>query len=193
MGFFINLALSALPLAVAGGVLCFLIRRARFRRRGLTPSRSREVWMALFVCYLVGLWQLVLLPSNLMMDLRYFLRYHDTLYSDGFAHYLPVLDPSRWSWSFDLRGILGSQEAISNLLLFLPMGFFLPLLWPRLRWKTLLIGFCTSLAVEVLQMPIGRAFDLRDLVMNTAGTAVGMLLFRLYRYLSSTKPSSVSR
>lgn len=129
--------------------------------------------MALFVCYLVGFWELVLTPNNFITDMRYTFLYHDTLYPEGFAYYAPIWEVSRWNWSLDLSNILYSREALANLLLFLPLGFSLPLLWPRLKWRGILIGFCTSLVVEILQMPIGRAFDLRDLVMNTAGAAIG--------------------
>lgn len=68
-----------------------------------------------------------------------------------------------------------------NILLFMPIGFFLPLLWNSFRRidKTVLIGFSISLFIEISQLFNFRATDLDDLIMNTLGTLLGYLLFQL--------------
>jgi glycopeptide antibiotics resistance protein len=68
-----------------------------------------------------------------------------------------------------------------NVLLFLPLGVLLPLLWPEFRrgTPTLLAGFGLSLTVEVLQLFSLRLTDTEDLLANTLGTLAGFLLFRL--------------
>ena len=68
-----------------------------------------------------------------------------------------------------------------NVLLFLPMGYFLPALWSRFRSypKVLLLGSLTIIAVEVLQVLtlVGRC-DVDDLILNLLGVSIGYLLFR---------------
>ncbi len=65
-----------------------------------------------------------------------------------------------------------------NVLLFVPLGFFLRLLWRRYRrlGRALRFGFLLSLAVELLQVFTYRATDVNDLLTNTLGTALGYLL-----------------
>lgn len=73
------------------------------------------------------------------------------------------------------------KTTLLNVLLFMPLGFFLPVLWKRFRkagW-TVLFGFCTSLAIELLQIFTYRATDVNDLMTNTFGTLVGWWIGRL--------------
>lgn len=69
------------------------------------------------------------------------------------------------------------KNSILNVLLFVPLGAALPILWNQFsqRKKTLLFGFCTSLAIELLQMLTFRATDVNDLITNTLGTLLGFL------------------
>lgn len=71
------------------------------------------------------------------------------------------------------------SQYFKNMILFVPLGFLLPLLWKRERLveKTVSIGFLFSLYIEVLQLFSFRATDIDDLLMNTLGTWIGYLLF----------------
>lgn len=73
------------------------------------------------------------------------------------------------------------KNCILNVALFLPLGFFLPVLWHRFRrWiPCAAFGFGLSLTIEVLQMLTFRATDVNDLITNAAGTLVGFLLAKL--------------
>lgn len=88
--------------------------------------------------------------------------------------------------------IYDGREALGNLLLFLPMGSLLSLLWLRLKRRALLVGCCISFVVEALQMPTGRSIDLRDFIMNTFGVLAGMLLFLLFRAIFPRAVRAVS-
>jgi glycopeptide antibiotics resistance protein len=70
-----------------------------------------------------------------------------------------------------------------NVLLFVPLGFLLPLLLPRMGrpWRVLAAGAGVSLLVELAQLPMPgvRRADVNDLLMNVAGTALGWLLSTL--------------
>jgi glycopeptide antibiotics resistance protein len=71
----------------------------------------------------------------------------------------------------------------ANLALFLPLGFLLPLLAPRLDrfWRTVGIGFALSAAIELSQVafPGVRRADVNDVALNTLGAALGFLAWRL--------------
>lgn len=80
----------------------------------------------------------------------------------------------REAWnSFSERSWL---NVLLNIALFVPLGFFLPLIWKRLRsWYLLLpIGFLSSLLIEVSQYLTGSGlFDVDDLFTNTLGAMIG--------------------
>ncbi|MDD5945150.1 MAG: VanZ family protein [Clostridia bacterium] len=67
-----------------------------------------------------------------------------------------------------------------NLLLFVPLGVILPLLWTGCKSikTTVIIGFLFSLVIEISQLFNFRATDIDDLIMNTLGTAAGFLIYR---------------
>ena len=68
-------------------------------------------------------------------------------------------------------------ETALNVLLFVPLGLMLPLLWKRFRDGRLavLYGFTLSLAVEAAQLFSGNT-DIDDLLTNTLGTFLGYLI-----------------
>ena len=74
-----------------------------------------------------------------------------------------------------------------NVLLFVPLGMMLPLLWADFRplWKTLLAGFGISFFIETLQLFSLRATDINDLMTNTAGTLVGHCIGRFILKVSA--------
>jgi len=63
-----------------------------------------------------------------------------------------------------------------NILLFVPFGYLLPLLWKRADrwWKVLLCGFVLSLGIELAQLATHLGmFDLDDLMNNSLGALLG--------------------
>lgn len=74
------------------------------------------------------------------------------------------------------------ETTVLNVLLFVPLGFFMPVLWNDYKswFKTLFLGFGISSMIEVLQIFTYRATDINDLMTNTLGTFVGFLIGRLF-------------
>ena len=75
---------------------------------------------------------------------------------------------------------VGLVNVFGNVILFIPFGLFLPLIWSRLRKfrKVTLVLFLASLSLEVVQLlfAIGN-FDIDDTLLNVAGGWIGYLLF----------------
>jgi hypothetical protein len=72
----------------------------------------------------------------------------------------------------------GLIEFGANVAMFLPVGVLLLLLMGRRGWwAAILGGFALSVAIEATQLFLpGRVSDIRDLVANSLGTALGVLL-----------------
>lgn len=70
---------------------------------------------------------------------------------------------------------------VANTILFIPLGAFLPSLWSKFErgLNTFLLGFSLSLVIELLQLLNARATDIDDLIMNTLGTVIGFLIYKL--------------
>jgi VanZ family protein len=69
-------------------------------------------------------------------------------------------------------------EFIANILMFVPAGlFFLLLLGRRRWWLVILLGFLATVGIETAQLFIpGRVTDIRDVISNTSGAVIGVLL-----------------
>jgi glycopeptide antibiotics resistance protein len=82
------------------------------------------------------------------------------------------------------RGFAGNQERVANILLFLPLGLLGTLLWRR---PAVVLAACVALSflVEAWQGFIGRGGDALDVVHNSAGALIGVLLARGWTYLAS--------
>lgn len=74
---------------------------------------------------------------------------------------------------------------LGNIIMFMPMGFLLPLLFSNLDSlkKTVAIGFGTSLLIEFTQLFLLRSTDIDDLILNTLGTMLGYLVFLAFKKL----------
>lgn len=65
---------------------------------------------------------------------------------------------------------------VGNVVMFIPLGFFLPKLWQKQRklWRTLLTTVLIILLVELTQMfTLVGSCDTDDLILNVLGAAIG--------------------
>lgn len=77
--------------------------------------------------------------------------------------------------------ITGPIDTILNVILFVPMGLFLPLLYKKCNniKAVALMGFMFSLSVEIVQMFGWGSSDINDLITNTIGVCLGYLISKL--------------
>lgn len=78
------------------------------------------------------------------------------------------------------------NNLLGNLLGFLPLGIFLPLLVPFFRnvILVLLSGFLVSLGFEMAQLLFDLGvFDVDDIILNTAGCLGGYIIYSVARLL----------
>lgn len=84
----------------------------------------------------------------------------------------------------NFNGVL--VQVIYNICLFIPFGILLPMVFKKQTWsflKIIIVGFITSLVIEILQFFTGRFCDIDDVIVNTIGTLAGFAIYSMIRYL----------
>lgn len=141
--------------------LCTLLVLFVFRLcLGKRLSKGSRCALVLLVLYLSAMFNVVGLPGIP------YLGWDPTLNLVPFSDY----QDRRFLW---LSGM--------NVLMTVPLGFFLPLVWRRYQSfsGTLFAGFFTSLAIELLQLFSSRSTDVDDLIFNTLGACLGWCLAKV--------------
>lgn len=74
-------------------------------------------------------------------------------------------------------------EVFWNYILFIPIGILLALLLPSKRsWIAVIIGMLMSAGIELTQLYLHRGlFEFDDIIHNTLGTIIGVILFVIVR------------
>lgn len=80
-----------------------------------------------------------------------------------------------------------------NIVLFMPFGLLLPLIWDKNGMiRTTLHGAAFSLMIECSQLFLSRGPDIDDWILNTTGTLLGYLAYRLFRYIAPRNAERVA-
>jgi len=79
---------------------------------------------------------------------------------------------------------IGSTQVIGNLVMLLPLGIYIPLLFPKLSgfFKVFIICLLTSISIELMQLITNvRSTDIDDVILNTSGAVVGYMVYKVLR------------
>jgi glycopeptide antibiotics resistance protein len=156
-------------LALLGGVpwAAFrLVGRAPVRRAGLEAS---------FVGYMVVALYVVFLPLPV--------RPGDTRSAWAYVNLVPARTVVEIVRDFPALVV---QQLVGNVVLFVPLGFLLPLLDPRCRRfaTTAAVALSASVGIELVQLVLlvalgaRRSVDVDDVILNVTGAGLGYLAWR---------------
>lgn len=130
----------------------------------------KELLMLCFAIYILCLFQVVTFQddvtwsSNNFIPFREILRYNIT---------------SRLFW----------KNVIGNMIMFLPFGFFISY-YLKVEKPTLplILTLIASISIEIVQMIIGRVFDVDDIILNLLGGTIGYYIFHVLRKIGEKIP-----
>ncbi len=72
------------------------------------------------------------------------------------------------------------RNIVGNILMFIPFGFFTSY-YLKLDKKRIIfyITLIVSVIIELIQLKIGRAFDVDDIILNVVGSLLGYFMYRI--------------
>ncbi|MFB9830336.1 VanZ family protein [Lederbergia wuyishanensis] len=174
----------ALPFYIIGRVI-FLKKK----KKRVEPTR--ELILALFVLYIIGLSSQTIIPmwnAGILGETGEF--YFDVYLFNDAAHVnlLPFSTISQYFFTtnanVDNWGGLSLINIVGNIFVFSPIGIFVPILWRRLQTfpKILLLGLSVTCFIELVQLFIGRSTDIDDVILNTMGVVIGYGIYVLLKF-----------
>ena len=143
----------------------------------------------MLLVFLLVLTKVILFKGSMQYYKNYFrTTYHSYHIAEGkkkanfkpFATIKLFYESRRMNMEYKVNNLLG------NILLFIPLGFLLPLLVKRFRniFLIVLTGFLLSVFYECVQLLTGIGiFDVDDMILNTFGTLIGAIIFYILNKL----------
>ena len=130
----------------------------------------QEILMLCFVIYILCLFQIVTFQDDVSWSSNNFIPFQEIL-------------------RYNITSHLFWKNVIGNMLMFLPFGFFISYyIKAEKPWLPLLLTFIASFAIEIVQMIIGRVFDVDDIILNLLGGTAGFYIFLILRRIGEKFP-----
>lgn len=139
----------------------FILQYAVFKQR----SFSKTAAVMVFMFYLIAIFSVVGIPTVFSWHV------------DPTFNLIPIIDIVNSPLDY-------IRNTILNIILFVPLGFLLPMIWKEYRSlrTAALTGLLLSVLIEVLQIFTFRLTDVDDLITNTAGAVLGFYMARLFSF-----------
>ena len=138
------------------------------------------VW-ALFVLYLLIFVRLIVLKSGMSLSLARLGRCVPLSQRILGINFIPFKTITYYL-KCEPNLISAVDNLLGNILAYVPLGIFLPLLFKKCRKlkNAILISFCLSFSIEVLQLIFFLGItDIDDIILNVSGSLIGFLLYHL--------------
>ena len=144
----------------------------------MKDNRQNNLTRILFAVYFIILVWILLFKMSFSID---------ELYKNRSINIIPFMG------SVIVNGRIYISEIINNIVVFIPVGIYVCMLkkdWPIL--KKISVGFFISLGIEILQFVLSiGATDITDLIGNTFGGIVGILVFYLFSKVFKNKTNNI--
>ena len=149
-------------------------------RRPWKRWSKREAAIAVFVLFIAALLVLTLEGKYALPD-EMFARAGERLKSGEGINIVPFR--SIVSYFRHYGPDLFLVNFLGNIIMFMPWGFGLVLLWKRNQkvWVVMVYSLAFTMFIEVSQLFVERSVDVDDLILNFAGSCLGAVLYFVLR------------
>lgn len=157
------------PMIVIITVILVTLRLASIFKGSKKVVIYRELIMLLFIIYILCLFHIVT-----FQDINY-----------GTNNFVPFKEIFR----YDIGSAKFIKNIVGNIIMFIPYGFFASYFLKNRKFSTIgILAIIASLTIEIVQLNIGRVFDIDDVILNTIGAIIGYLLYVGLDAISSKLP-----
>lgn len=157
------------PMIVIITVILVTLRLASIFKSSKKVVIYRELIMLLFIIYILCLFHIVT-----FQDINY-----------GTNNFVPFKEIFR----YDIGSAKFIKNIVGNIIMFIPYGFFASYFLKNRKFSTIgILAIIVSLTIEIVQLNIGRVFDIDDVILNTIGAIIGYLLYVGLDAISSKLP-----
>ncbi len=182
--FVVEPALVAIATGAVLSVLLVVPFIAMQYRQWGTLSLGRLVLILAFMLYLIAIPMYTLLPTGIDVAALCAEGGGGTVLTRPFRFVDDLREVARTSSPREFVASGTVQQVVFNVLLFVPLGIFLRKLSRFPWWAVIAAGVGTTLLVELTQLTGNwglapcpyRVFEVDDLILNTTGTVIGLLL-----------------
>jgi glycopeptide antibiotics resistance protein len=160
--------------------ITFYMIRKMAKPNDLAYSKKRIAFTLAFIFYLSAVAALTIVPLRMSRTTLLSSHFNFTPVINNFRRYFNVTK------AHDADGIANFYENLfGNILMFIPLGVFLPWLYNKTFRKTILIAALCSCLIEFIQylnMFLGyyRYVDIDDVLLNTLGAMIGFWLYKMF-------------
>lgn len=130
----------------------------------------------------------------LLMFILYMFLLFELVTSTDFESYSNNFIPFKEIMRYKYTSKLFYKNVLGNVLLFVPFGYFVNKV---LKNKKIIVGIfvtlVTSLSIELIQMNIGRSFDIDDIMLNLVGGILGYLIYKFLDYIKEKLPNCLRK
>ena len=157
------------PVIIIITVIACTLRIAYFVKSDDHFCFYKELFMLVFILYVMCLFEVVTLQDN----------------NYGLSNLIPFKEIFRYS----IGSRLFVKNIIGNILLFLPYGYFIGYFINDKKYVTsAVLTMIVSITIEIVQLNIGRTFDIDDVILNTCGGVIGFSIYNISDRISNYLP-----
>lgn len=171
---FFNIFKEEWKILLVGIIIVILCRFLYFKYTKKKPVFYKEVLLLICASYLICLF--------------YVVSFEDVQWST--SNFIPFKEITRYS----LNSPMFIKNVIGNIIMFIPLGFFLGYFFKikRKKWLFLLV-MLISTAIECMQYYIGRVFDIDDILLNVLGGLIGYLTYDAFNKIKKQLPAILKK
>ncbi len=150
------------PMVLISCVVIVLLRVSYLIKNHEKFVIYKELLSLSFLIYIMCLFQVVTFQD-------------DTTWSSN--NFIPFKEIMR----YNMGSRLFFKNVIGNMVMFLPYGFFISYYLDNKKLSlTFILTLITSVAIENVQLIIGRVFDIDDIILNVIGGTLGFYIYHIF-------------
>lgn len=158
------------PMVIISVVIMISVRLTYIIKNKKEFILYKEILMLVFAIYILCLFQVVTFQDN------------SSFIGNNFI-------PFKEIFRYNITSRLFLKNVIGNMIMFLPFGFFISYyINPDDINLTLVLTLIASSAIEIVQLLIGRVFDIDDIILNILGGALGYMIYNIMRLIGEKYP-----